>query len=272
LNRKINDAFDRIAAIKPAVTTPILLAAVFLTATLSGIFGMAGGIILMGVFTALMPVSAAMVTHGGTQLVSNSWRAYLHRKHIQWRIIGIYFFGSITAMALLFAVHYAPSKAWVYLLLGLVPLPTWAPKTWFRLDAERPAQALAAGFFVTGMNMLAGGAGPLLDVFFVRTGLTRHQIVATKSATQTFSHIAKIVFYGAPLIAAKGQTGLPPLWFFIAMVPLAMAGGYAGSLVLNRLGDDHFKRLQRWLLTAIGLTYLYTAFQLFTGATPPVHG
>ena len=254
------------------MATVLLLAAVFLTATLSGIFGMAGGIILMGVFTALMPVSAAMVTHGAVQLISNSWRAYLHRAHIQWRIIGIYFFGSITAMALLFAAHYAPSKAWVYLLLGLVPLPTWAPKTWFQLDAASPPQALIAGFVVTGMNMLAGGAGPLLDVFFVRTALTRHQIVATKSATQTFSHIAKIVFYGLPLIGAASQTGLPPPWFFIAMVPLSMAGGWAGSLVLNRMGDDLFKRLQRWLLTGIGVTYLITAFQLFTGAAPLVHG
>ena len=250
----------------------VLLVAVFFTATLSGIFGMAGGIILMGVFTALMPVSAAMVTHGGTQLVSNGWRAILHRAHIKWNIIAIYFFGSLSAAILLFLVHYAPSKAWIYLLLGFVPLLTWTPKSWLQLDAQRPPQALVAGFLVTGLNLMAGGAGPLLDTFFVRTGLTRHQIVATKAATQTFSHTAKIAFYGTPLLAAKGQTGLPPAWFFMLMIPLSMAGGWVGGMILDRLTDVRFKTLQRWLLTAIGLTYLLTALQLFTGRAPLVHG
>jgi uncharacterized protein len=245
------------------LVTLALLVVVFFTALLSGVFGMAGGIILMGVFTALMPVSIAMVTHGAVQLISNGWRAILHRAYIQWKIISIYFFGSAAAMATLSLVHYSPSKAWVYLLLGCVPLLTWTPRTWLQLDAAQPSQALGAGFIVTGLNILAGGAGPLLDTFFVRTGLTRHQIIATKAMTQTFSHVAKIVFYGLPLLTLKGQTGLPPVWFFVAMVPLSMAGGWAGSFILDRLSDVGFKALTRWLLTGIGITYLVTAAQLF---------
>ena len=249
----------------PAFVILALLVAVFLTATLSGVFGMAGGIILMGVFTALMPVPVAMVTHGSVQLISNGFRAILHRAHIQWRIIGTYFIGSVSAMALLFTVHYAPSKAWVYLLLGFVPLLTWTPSSWMQLDAAKPPQALGAGVVVTGLNILAGGAGPLLDTFFVRTGLTRHQIIATKAMTQTFSHFAKIFFYGAPLFAAHGQAGLPPIWFFVCMIPLSMAGGWAGGFILDQLTDVHFKSLQRWLLTLIGIVYLITAARLFMG-------
>jgi uncharacterized membrane protein YfcA len=245
------------------VTSALLLIVVFLTATLSGVFGMAGGIVLMGVFTALMPVSAAMVTHGGVQLIANGWRAILHRRHIQWKIILIFLFGSILAAGSLMLVSYAPSKAWIYLLLGLVPLLTWMPTAWGQLDAAKPPQALTAGVIVTGMNLLAGGAGPLLDIFFVRTALTRHQIVATKALTQTFSHIAKIIFYGAPLLALKGATGLPPTWFFAVMAPLSMAGGWVGGLILDRLSDVGFKSLTRWLLTAIGTTYLFTAAQMF---------
>ncbi len=57
--------------------------------------------------------------------------------------------------------------------------------------------------------------GPLLDIFFVRTDLTRHQIVATKAATQVFCHLAKILVYGAPFVVAP-NAGLPPLWLFAA--------------------------------------------------------
>ena len=99
-----------------AMTTLALLAVVLLTATISGVFGMAGGLMLMGALTLVMPVAAAMVTHGAVQLVSNGWRAVLHSKHIAWPIIVFYGLGSAIAAGLLALVTYEPTKAWVYLL------------------------------------------------------------------------------------------------------------------------------------------------------------
>ena len=46
----------------------IIFSAVFVTSLLSGIFGMAGGLILMGVFTAIFPLSFAMVLHSHNQM------------------------------------------------------------------------------------------------------------------------------------------------------------------------------------------------------------
>ena len=51
-------------------------ASILSTAFISGIFGMAGGMILMGILLAMMPVAAAMVLHGVTQMASNGWRAW----------------------------------------------------------------------------------------------------------------------------------------------------------------------------------------------------
>src|SRR4051794_12467242 len=55
------------------------------TAFLSGLFGMAGGLILIGVLLALMPLPTAMVLHAITQMASNGWRAFLWRAPIPWR-------------------------------------------------------------------------------------------------------------------------------------------------------------------------------------------
>ena len=240
-----------------------LLAAVFATSLLSGVFGMAGGILLMGAFTALLPVSAAMITHGSVQLIANGWRAILHRKHLRWRTIGVYMFGSGAVALALTLVSYAPSKAVLYLLLGLVPILVWVPERWIKLDAARTGHGVAAGIVVTGCNLVAGAAGPLLDIFFVRTTLTRHEIVATKAATQVFSHLAKITVYGLPLMAAKRSAGLPPTSFFLWMVPMSMLGGWAGGIILDRMSDRGFKNSTRWLLTAIGISYLVNAARLF---------
>lgn len=146
--------------------------------------------------------------------------------------------------------------------MGLIPGVLWLPRRWIRLDAAKPAQAFLSGLLVTGANLTAGVAGPLLDIFFVRTELTRHEIVATKAATQVFSHLAKIVVYGAPLIASS-QSGLPPAWVFAIAVPLSMAGAVLGGQILQRMTDVNFKRWTRWIVTAIGVVYLVQAAQLW---------
>lgn len=239
----------------------ILIAAAFATALLSGIFGMAGGLVLMGVLALLLPVSAAFVTHGLLQLVANGWRAVLHREHVAWPIIANYAIASVAAGLVVWALAFIPSRPLLFLLLGLVPLLVWLPKDWLQLDASRRPHALVSGLLVTLVNLTAGVAGPLLDIFFVRTALNRYQIVATKAATQVFSHAAKIVVYGAPLLAAPRDT-LPPWWVFALAVPASMLGTAAGGQILHRISDVDFKRWTAWIVTGIGLFYLFKAAQL----------
>ena len=80
-----------------AAVAAFILATAFATSVLSGVFGMAGGLVLMGALALVLPVSAALVTHGLIQMVANGWRAILHRQHLQWRIVGLYALGSAAA-------------------------------------------------------------------------------------------------------------------------------------------------------------------------------
>jgi uncharacterized protein len=238
-----------------------LIAAAFLTAALSGIFGMAGGLLLMGILAFLLPVSSAFVVHGLLQLVANGWRAILQKDHILWRIVGNYALASVAAALLVWALAFVPSRPLLFLLLGLVPLLVWLPANWLQLDAARPVHALISGFLVTLVNLSAGVAGPLLDIFFVRTAMTRHQIVATKAATQVFSHAAKIGVFGVAL-AGLDSPEFPDFWVFALAIPASMLGTALGGLVLNRMSDTDFKRWTRWIVTAIGAFYLVQAARL----------
>ncbi|MGD9811604.1 MAG: TSUP family transporter [Sphingobium sp.] len=241
-------------------TGAFIVAAAFLTALLSGVFGMAGGLVLMGALAFVLPVSAAFVTHGILQLVANGWRAILHRAHIRWGVIAFYGAGSVTAALLVHAVAFVPSRPLLFLMLGLVPMLIWLPRTWLSLDAGRPPQAVACGFAVTGLNLVAGVAGPALDLFFVRTELSRHEIVSTKAASQVLAHGAKIAVYGAPLLAAGGQ-GMPQWWVFALSIPFSVVGTTLGGRILDRLSDRGFKRATALLVTAIGCLYLLKAIQ-----------
>lgn len=246
------------------LTGAFIIVMSFVTAAISGVFGMAGGLLLKGALALVLPVSATFVVHGMLQLVANGWRAILHRRHVSWTIVAIYALGAFTAAGLIGLVVYEPTRATLYLLMGLVPGLVWLPQGWVKVDASRPGQAYVCGLSVTGMNLTAGVAGPLLDVFFVRTALTRHEIVATKAATQVFSHLMKIVVYGAPLLAAGGK-GIPPWWVFALAIPLSMLGTAAGGILLNRLSDVDFKRYLRLILTVIGAIYLVQAARLYLG-------
>ena len=234
--------------------TPFLFfSAVFLTALISAIFGMAGGLILMGVLAALYPVAGAMVAHGLIQSVSNGWRAVLLRRFILWRALALFAAGSALAAAGLVFLSVSLSKPVLFLVLGLVPLLVWLPKDRFALDARRPADGLAGGVLVTGLNVVAGVSGPLLDVFFQQVEADRRAIVATKAASQVLSHGVKIAYYAG---AALDLAAAPPLWMLALAVPLSVAGTTLGARVLDAMSDAHFRNWTKWIVTGVGAVYV----------------
>jgi len=238
----------------------IILAAAFVTAIISGIFGMAGGMIFMAVITIFLGVSEAMVVHGAVQGVSNASRSYLLRGDIRWDVLGYKLIGAVPVIIILFFVSYIPNKKLLFLLLGLLPLILWLPRGWMQGDAEKPAHAILCGVVVMTLNISAGVAGPALDFFYVKTGLTRQEIVSTKAVTMFVSHLVKIGYFGIPLIQATGLGTLPPLWVFAAAIPCIILGTYLGTIVLHKLDDINFKSYTKYLVTLVGFVYLARAF------------
>jgi uncharacterized membrane protein YfcA len=245
--------------------TYLIILLAFATALVSGVFGMAGGLVLMGALGFLMSVPEAMTLHGLIQAASNGSRAAFLVRHVQWRILGLYVAGSLVVGAALAGVAYAPSKAALYLLLGAVPLVTWLPKERLHLDASRPLQAILCGGLVTGLNVVAGVAGPLLDVFFVRSALGRHEVVATKAATQVVAHAVKIAFYGVALLGAAPDAARAVGGWFLLALPFTFAGTWAGARLLARFSDEGFRRWTRRIVTVIGALYLVRGVMLLAG-------
>lgn len=230
---------------------PLTLAALG-TAALSATFGMAGGLVLMGLYTMLLPVPEAMVLHGVTQLVSNASRATFLRGHIQWNRLGWYAVGAGAAWGTMRLVHYVPEPVVVYFGLGLLPVVATLVPAHPAFDFARRRGAALCGFGVVGLQTLFGVAGPLLDSFFVRTTLTRHEVVATKATSQALSHALKIGYF-VPLLAGSGER--LPGWA-TASVVAAMAGTWLGGRVLERMSEGTFRALTRRLILGIGAFYL----------------
>ena len=236
----------------------LIVIAAFLTSILSGVFGMAGGILFMGVLTWLLPAALALALHGVVQFASNTWRFLLHRQHVVWPVLLWFALGSIASLALFSVILFAPTKFLVFLGLGLTPVLVWLPERWIRLDAGKPSHAIAGGFVSNGVSLISGVSGPVSDLLFVNSTLNRHQVVATKAVMQAMGHASKIFVYGGLLLGAAGREVIAPLVTLIA-VAASMAGITVGSHILDRISDTQFRAIRRWLVTLVGLTFLVQA-------------
>lgn len=236
--------------------------AVLFTSTLSGVFGMAGGLVLLAALLTLLPVATAIAVQGAIQIVANGSRAILSRKYIDWRILGMICVGLVAAAILLFILRYTPDLATVCIAIGLMPILVWIPKDWLALDASKPHHAFLCGLLGGGLNLAVGVSGPTVDIFFIRTQMDRRTIVATKAATQVVSHAAKVVFYGATASAMVAGDWL----IVLVAAPFAIAGTNLGYHILQRLSDAGFRAWTRWIVTFIGIFYLLRGLSLLLPA------
>jgi uncharacterized membrane protein YfcA len=235
------------------ITLALVAVAVLVTSFVSGIFGMAGGLILLGILLLFMDVAPAMVLFGIVQMASNGWRSALWWRHVDWSIVWRFLVGSTTLFLAMRTVAVLPSKATLYLTLGLLPFAAnLLPKRWDP-DITRPGMPYLAGAIIIVLQLLAGAAGHILDVFFQRSNLDRKTIVGTKAVTQVMGHVYRIAYFGTFEAAYDASV---PWWAYIAGIGLAIAGTSLAATVLVRMTDTGFRMWSRRVTLGVSLTYL----------------
>jgi uncharacterized membrane protein YfcA len=247
----------------PAVMMLSLAAAMVATSFLSGIFGMAGGLILMGLLLALLPLPEAMALHALTQMASNGWRGLLWWRHVRWRPVVLHLLGAATALVVWTLVAFVPSKPLALISLGLSPLLVRLFPARLRPDPASPVHGPVYGALCMTLMLLTGVSGPLLDACFLGGRLDRREIVATKAVCQVFGHGAKLLYFGA-LIDQAGM--LDPLMAALAVVA-SVAGTTLARPILEMLSDAQYRTWATRLVTAIACAYLAQGGWLLAQAT-----
>jgi uncharacterized protein len=229
-----------------------LVVTMLATAFLSGIFGMAGGLILMGVLLALLPLPEAMALHAVTQMASNGWRGLLWLRHVRWRAVVTFLIGCAVAFGAWSLWRYVPSKPTTFVLLGVSPFLVRLMPPALKPDPERIAHGLIYGSACMTLMLLAGVSGPLMDTYFLGGNLERREIVATKAVCQLFSHAAKLFYFGG---LVEQAAGLDPLLAGFA-ITASIVGTSLARPVLERLSDLQYRRWATYIITTIATVYL----------------
>ena len=222
------------------------------TAFLSGLFGMAGGLILIGVLLALMPLPSAMVLHAITQMASNGWRAFLWRRHIRWRPVAIYLIGCALALGAWSITRYVPDKPLALLLLGVTPFMARLSPPGLKPDPDSIWQGTFYGFICMGLMLMTGVSGPLMDTFFLGGKFERREIVASNAACQVASHFVKLIYFGS--IISQAAT-LDPVLAGVA-VAASMTGTTLARRILEAMTDLQFRTWAGRLITTVAGYYI----------------
>ncbi|MDG2049310.1 MAG: sulfite exporter TauE/SafE family protein [Myxococcota bacterium] len=231
----------------------VLVLATALTAGLSAVVGMAGGITLLSVMLLYLDPLIVIPIHGVVQLASNGSRTWIQREHVHWSLVGRYAVLALPAglIGFRFAKTIPPQalKAFIgFFVLGV----TWRPR-WISIGSRprnpNPKRRFVILGGVTGfLNMLIGATGPIIAPFFLDLGLDRRALVGTKAACQAVGHLAKVSVF-----AAAGFSFLHWAPLLGALIGAAFIGSFLGSRLLDHVNEVWFVRLYKGVLTLLAL-------------------
>jgi len=217
-------------------TVLVLLVACFVTATISGILGMAGGVTLLGVMTALLPAPAVVPLHGIVQLASNSTRTWAFRKHVRWPIFFAFMVPAVAGVAVAANIwadlKLTWFKAWIgaFILLFLL-WRRYKPKLRHPPTWSYAVLGLAAGL----LAIFVGATGPFLAPFFLRDDFENEEVIATKAVCQTWLHLLKI-----PAFLALSFDYSPYAAVLAGLIVAVIGGTYFGKHLLSRVSKERF--------------------------------
>lgn len=237
--------------------SPMLIAALTLcgfgTAFLSGVAGLGGGTILIGVlYAAGMAPAEAVPLFAAVQFVANSSRTIAYLRHVEWRAAGWF---SLTAVPATFLV--APLAArvdadWVCLLLAALILFSLLPGRTDRAPLPARGAYLVAGLLNGSLGMFVGATGLFVGRLFFRPEWAKETTIGTLALTQVVGHGLRVLAYGfvGYSVLAKPQLLLP-------LVLAVMAGTWAGKRANARLSQDLFDRLFKLILILLSAKLAY---------------
>ena len=236
----------------------IVVAAAFLTATLSGLIGMGGGILLLATLFCFLPHGEAIPIHATVQLASNGTRIVAFLRDVDWRTIGRFVAGALPGGVLgilILAKVGPPERAEPYLkmLVGAyILVAAYLPGSKAGQSAGRWWDFPVLGLVAGTAALTVGAVGPLIAPMFARRNFVKERLVATKATCQMILHLVKIpAFLWLRSFNYAQFAGVT-----IAMVVVVIPGTLLGKRLLKHVSAANFATMYRVALTAAGLKVL----------------
>jgi uncharacterized protein len=232
-----------------------IAAAGFATAALSGVAGLGGGTILIGILFALgLPPTTAVPLFAAVQVISNASRTVAYVKHVEWHAAGWFLLACVPASFLVAPLVERADVDVVRLVLAGLILVSLLPARDQGNPLSPRASYLFAGLLNGAPGMFIGATGLFVGRLFLRPEWQKETVIGTLALTQTLGHLLRVVAYGAVGFTVGSQLDL--------LLPLAVAvilGTAAGRWLNRRVSEEAFRTLFKVLLVVLSLKLIWDA-------------
>ncbi len=221
------------------------------TSALSGITGMGGGMILIGLMPLFLPASVIIPVHGATQLASNASRAWFGRESMDYRYLPSYLIGGLFGtLAFGLFVRFIDLE-WIPAFIAIYILITqWTKRLSDWLSSQKNFYLI--GFLQVGIGMFVGSPGPMHMPLLMKKYSDAHTAVSVASLMMSCFHVFKIIAYIWLGFAFSDY------WQLIILLTIsAVLGSWLGVRLRHIIPMPWLNRLIPWILTMIALYTLW---------------
>lgn len=236
------------------MTTLLLISlTAFFTSSLTAAMGVGGGVVLLALMAQVVPPSVLIPLHGAAQLMSNTGRVLVQRKHIQWQYIAPFSVGAVLGGILLTPLVLFIPPEFGQLALGVfILIATWRPN-WLKLANWHSS---LSGAVTTGLSLILGATGPLVMSVLPRSQWSRHAVVGTHGMAMTVQHGIKLIAF------ASLDFSIDSYWPMLVGIGIAtLLGNLFGAKLLAFVPESKFKTVLNDLLSLLALRLIWQGFE-----------
>jgi len=230
----------------------ILLFVSWLAATISGIAGFGGSLIILPVFSFFIGVKKAIPILTIAWLMGNLSRAGFGYKDIRWRPVLYFCIGAVPAAVFGARTFVELPSALILRAIGVfllvivilrhLRITFTLPEKWF----------VPWGALVGFLSAILGSAGPIGAVAFLGLNLAPVAYVASEAVTAVLMHLTKTIVYGRYSLLAGSD-----LWTGLILGSAMVFGSWTSRRFIKNISGKAFGYFVDIMLAAAAVSLLF---------------
>ncbi len=225
--------------------------------SISTISGGGGALMLIPLLNFIVGTTKTAPIINLGAFISRPSRIIIFWKNIVWKVFW-YYVPSAMLGAFLAAWFFSEMKInWLQIIVALFLISTFFQYRFGKKEQSFKVQLwhfIPLGFLVSIIGTFTGGMGPILNPFYLNSGITKEALVGTKAANSFFLGIAQIssyTFFG--LLTTE-------LWIYgISLGVGATFGNLIGKRLLAKMSSLLFRKLVIIIMVISGVLLLIKA-------------